>query len=227
MLESPRGLRLIVLAAIVLCIVACMTGARAADDRTALRIAVVDIQKLIDENTMVKAFNDSITKEANTFKVKNEVMQRNPLLTEEDQNALAALTAKDRAAGAAGLSKDDKAKMEELQKRGANLNEDYQRVSSLPNGGLGDVDAAKMKNYNKTGNDSVQRLAAEQNRIKNELDTREKTVNEQVLEAMQKSLADVAKKNGYNLVLSKQVAPYAEFDCTKDVLALLNKKDKG
>ncbi len=223
MLESPRGLRLIVMAAIVLCIVACMTGARAADDRTGLRVAVVDIQKLIDENTMVKAFNDSITKQANDFKVKSEVVQRNPLLTEDDQIALAALTAKDRAAGAAGLSKDDKGKMEELQKRGAVLNEDYQRVSSLPQVGLGNADEVKLKNYTKTGNESVARLAAEQNRIKNELDGKEKNVNEQVLEAMQKALADVAKKNGYNLVLSKQVAPYADFDCTKDVLALLNK----
>ena len=54
MLESQRGLRLIVLAAIALCIVASMTGARAGDDKSGLRIAVVDMQKLNEDSVQVK-----------------------------------------------------------------------------------------------------------------------------------------------------------------------------
>ena len=96
MLESQRGLRLIVLAAIVLCIVASMTGAKAGDDKSGLRIAVVDMQKLNDESVQVKEFRDAAEKQDKDFKVEFEVLQRHALLPEADQKKLIDLTIKDR-----------------------------------------------------------------------------------------------------------------------------------
>ena len=228
MLESPRGLRLIVFAAIVLCIVASLTGARAGEDRTGLRIATVDVRKLIDENTMVKTFNDGITKQASDFDIKSKAVQRFPYLLDADQKTLIDLLIKEKAAPNGTLSKEDTAKKEELLKKGQTNNEEAAKLFAIPGTNLTPADEAKIKYYTDMGNAAGQRLQQEQARLKKDLEEKEKEINTTVLEAMQKTLADVAKKNGYNLVLSKEIAPYCEFDCTKDVLTALNKKqDKG
>ena len=78
-------------------------------------------------------------------------------------------------------------------------------------------------------NDTQAKLTADQQRMQADVESKAKDLNTIVQDKLQKALTDVAKKNGYTLLLNKQIAPYAEFDCTKDVLTQINKKttDKG
>jgi Skp family chaperone for outer membrane proteins len=223
MLESQRGLRLIVLAAIVLCIVASMTGAKAGDDKGGLRIAVVDMQKLNDEYTLIKDFRDAAEKQDKDFKVEYEVLQRHALLPDADQKKLIELTIKDRN-NPASLSKADLASKTELEKTSNALREDFVKLQQTPVGAVGPNDETKLKNYTKQVNDTQAKLTADQQRMQADVENKAKELNVTVQDKMQKALTDVAKKNGYTLVLSKQIAPYAEFDCTKDVLTQINKK---
>ena len=226
MLESPRGLRLLVLAAIVLCIVASLTGARAGDDKGGLRIAIVDMQRLNDEYTIIKNWREMADKQEKDFKTEVEVIQRNQLLPEADRKALVALKIKE-VNTPNGLSKAEQDKKAALEKQSRDLNENSIKISKSSLGTAGPDEIQTLKEYTKRSDEASDYVKNRQQTLSKEVEDKARELQVQVQENMQKSLSEVAKKNGYTLVLNKQIAPYAEFDCTKDVLALLNKKDKG
>ena len=159
-----------------------------------------------------------------------EVLQRHALLSEADQKKLIDLTIKDRN-NPASLSKADVAAKTDMEKASNALREDFVKLQQTPVGAVGPNDETKLKNYTKQVNDTQAKLTADQARLRTEVENRAKDLNAIVQEKLQKALTDVAKKNSYTLVLDKQIAPYAEFDCTKDVLTQINKKtsdkDKG
>lgn len=225
MFESPRGLRLIVLAAIVLCIVASLTGARAGQNKEGLRIAIIDVERLSDEYDKGKSYRDMVEKQALDFKIEADVIERNQLLNEADRKALVALKIKE-ANPATTLTKAELEKKIALEAEGRRLNEDNLKLQNSNLVVAGDEGAKKFKEYAALSQQASEAVRTHRDAIKAQLDAKLKEVNASFQEGIQKALGDVAKKNNYSLVLSKQIAPYAEYDCTKDVLALLNKNNK-
>lgn len=225
MLETPRGLRLIVLAAIVLCIVASLTGARAGQAKGELRIAIVDMQRISDEYALVKNYYEQADKQEKDFKIEVDVMQRNYLLPDADRKALIALKIKE-ANPATPLTKADLEKKTALEMQSKNLYDEWSKLQTSQVQQIGPNEQAKINDYSKRQKEASDYLAGREQAIKLELGTKGKEIKVIFDENRQNALTDVAKKNNYSLILDKQIAPYAEFDCTKDVLTQLNKKDK-
>jgi len=223
MLESPRGLRVLVLAAIVLCIVASLTGAHAGQEKGGLKFAVVDMQRLNDEYTAIKNFREAADKQDRDFKVEFEVVQRNQLLNEADRKALVALRVKERN-DPKSLTKPEQDKLKQLDDASQALNADFVKLQMTAVGALTVMDQKKLQDYTALQNSASDYIKTRRETLTNQLDSQAKELQGVVMENMQKAMNDVAKKSGYSLVLSKQYAPYAEYDCTKDVLAQLNKK---
>lgn len=223
MLESPRGLRVLVLAAIVLCIVASLTGARAGQDKPALKTAIVDMQRVQTEYTVVKNFREMADKQERDLKIEFEIIQRNQLLPEDDRTALVALRVKDRN-DPKSLTKPEQDKMKVLEDKSRALNDDYIKLQNTPVGALTPNDSKKLNDYTALSNAAGEYAKNRQQVVVAAVDSKGKELSGAVQENIQKAFSDVAKKNGYSLILDKQIAPYAEFDCTKDVLSLLNSK---
>ena len=224
MLESPRGLRLIVLAAIVLCIVASLTGAhaKAGDDRGGLRIAIIDLQKVQDEYKLVKAFKDITTKQGNDLQTESEVLQRNALLAEADQKTLVELAVKEKSTPA-GLAKADADKKKTLETQSTALRDDYIRLQQTPAVALKEGEDKKLKEYIRLELETGTRFKAHQTQLNRDSDTKLKELEQNYHDKLEKALTDVSKKNNFNLILNNQVAPHADAECTKDVVDLMNK----
>ena len=223
--DSRRGLQAIVLAAIVLCIVASLTGAnaKAGDDRSGgLRIATVDLLRVQDEYKFVKSFKDAAEKQGKDFQTEVDVMQRNSLLPEADQRALVELAIKEKATPT-GLTKADADKKKTLETQSEALRADYVKLQQTPAGLFKDGDEKRLKDYTRMELDMASRLKSHQTQLTQELETKTKTLDQSYRDNLEKALTDVAKKNNYNLILNNQVAPHADADCTKDVITLMNK----
>ena len=223
MLESPRGLRVLVLAAIVLCIVASLTGARAGQDKAALKTAIIDMQRVNTEYVVIKDFRDMADKQERDWKIEFEVIQRNQLLNEDDRKALVALRIKDRN-DPKSVTKPEQDKMKMLDDKSKALTEDFIKLQNTPVGALTPNDSKKLTDYTALANAAGEYAKNRQQALTAEIDAKGKELSGKVQENIAKALSDVAKKSGYNLILDKQIAPYGEFDCTKDVLSQLNKK---
>ena len=100
--NSTQGLffiRATVFAAIVLGIVASLTGAGAGQDKSGLRIAVVNPGRLVSEYKFAKASTDTLETLDRNTRLELETWGKYPLLTAADQDALVKLLQKEAGAG--------------------------------------------------------------------------------------------------------------------------------
>lgn len=225
MSEPTRGLRVIVLSAIVLCIVASLTGA-SGQDKTAggLRVANVDLQRLQNEYVPLKTFKEELDAKQNELDIQVRTWQQNPLLSAADQKTLSDLAIKDKMANGAGLSAADKATQQRLLDASKKLNDDYTRLQGTAIGAVTDADKQQLNGYLKLANDTEARAQATKQQLQTDMQTRLASIADQAQKNMKDAFGKIAKEKGYNLILSAEIAPYAEYDCTDDVLKLMNKK---
>lgn len=224
MSKSVFTLRLIVMAAIVLCIVASMAGASGEQEKTAsagLKIATVDPDRVADEYKYMLTQRQQITRAASDENLTLRAWKQNPLLAEADQQALAALLVKQ--AAPAGLTPADKTSLDKLQAASKQLSDENSSLQSKTYGSLTQQDRDKLTDYTRRVTETDQRCSTRQ-----EADN--ESFKKQVDDATQKTVKDVregigrvAKEKGYNLVFSSQVVWYAETDLTDSVVAVLNK----
>jgi len=224
MLDSKRGLRLIASLAIILCIVASLTGARGEDKTTGgLRIATIDIDRVSNECKVLKAFRQEVEKRKQLINVQVQISRQNPLLTETEQKSLADLSLKEKTPGGPALTGAEKATQSALTDKSRKLFDDYQRLQGTAIGAVTEQDKAKLVEYQKLGTDSEARSKALADQAEAELQTKGADLMAQTKKNLHDALHTVAKEKGYNLVLNSEMAPYADFDCTDDVIKLLNK----
>ena len=101
--EPTRGIRALILAAIVLCITASLTGAKAGQDKP-IRTALVDIGRLSSEYTFnINAFQELQKREQVNLTVLRTLAQA-ALLSEADQKTLGDLITAESAAPNAKLT---------------------------------------------------------------------------------------------------------------------------
>ncbi len=225
MSEPTRGLRVIVLSAIVLCIVASLTGASGQDKTTGgLRVANVDLQRLQNEYVPLKTFKEELDAKQNELDIQVRTWQQNPLLSAADQKTLSDLAIKDKMANGAGLSAADKATQQRLLDASKKLNDDYTRLQGTAIGAVTDADKQQLNGYLKLANDTEARAQATKQQLQTDMQTRLASIADQAQKNMKDAFGKIAKEKGYNLILSAEIAPYAEYDCTDDVLKLMNKK---
>jgi Skp family chaperone for outer membrane proteins len=223
MMESPRGLRVIVALAITLCIVASLTGAHGEDKNPGgLRVATVDINRMQNEYKVIKNFKQELDKKQEALRIQMQTMQQNPLLPEVDQKTLADLNIKDKSANG-GLSPAEKTNQSKLVEHSRKLMDDYNRLQGTPIGAATDADKKLLQDYVRLAQDTETRANAAQSTLQNEMQTKLTDTAAQTQKSVHDALKVISKEKGYNLVLSSEIAPYAEYDCTDDVIKLLNK----
>lgn len=222
--ESRRGLQIIVAGAIVLGIVASLTGAsaKAGEDRGGLRIATIDLQKVQDEYKLVRSFKEATEKQGKDLQTEFEVLQRNALLSEADQRTLVELAIKEKSTPT-GLVKADADKKKLLETQSSALRDDYIRLQQTPAVALKEGEDKKLKEYIRQELETGTRLKAHQTQLTQEADGKAKGLEQNYSEKLEKALTDVSKKNNFNLILNKQIAPHADAECTRDVIDLMNK----
>jgi Skp family chaperone for outer membrane proteins len=222
--DSAYGLffiRATVLAAIILGIVA-NTGARAGQDKTGLKIALVNPGRLLAEYKFAKAANDTLEKVDG--EAKNAILTWNhyPLLTGADQDALVKLIQKENTP-ATELTKTEKDDEQRLKTKHDNLVKEYQELLGKPNGALNAQDVARLDAFSKLKSDSDNRIKAKQTEATSEINKQQETFNQKIEKDIHEAINKVAKDKGMNLVFSSQVVLYADTDITDDVLKHLNK----
>lgn len=223
MLESPRGLRVIVILAITLCIVASLTGAKAGQDKNgALRIAVVDLGRLRAEYNYTTMAEGELKKKQDDFSVIARTMQQNPLLSDKEQGELVEIAiAKNTAAG---LSDAQKAREKQLSDQSKALLEEFETLRNKKVGDVTPQDNTRLTQLMKMASDTDVRLADKKKKSEDDLQKQYSTAMTKLTTDVRESIAKVAKDKGFNLVFSNDVALYAENDITSDVVSLLNKK---
>lgn len=225
MLESTRGLRAIVLAAIVLCIVASLTGAKAGQDKNGLKVAVVDSGRLSNEYTFIINAERELINKDRDLGIALRTWLQNPLLTDKEQDELGKLIVIDTNANAnqPGLNDQQKKRRQELIDKSKNLNDELVALSNKKVGDITPQERQKLDAFSKLGPETQARVNTELDKWKDELNKKKAANITQAVKVMRDSVAKVAKEKGYNLVFDSGVVFYADGDITDPVLSLMNK----
>ncbi|HZO91564.1 MAG TPA: OmpH family outer membrane protein [Chthonomonadaceae bacterium] len=219
MSQPTRGLRLIVFAALVLGILAAL-GAGAAPESTAggLKIAIVDVNRLLSDYNGTIASNNQLRKMADDAQTVLQTWKQNFLLTEPEQKRLGELTLKE-----ATLTEAEKAEKKRLLDRSAALFQEFTTLQTKSTG-VTDTEKQRITELTKLAGDTDNRIAARTKELQDEFEKERTTNATKIVKEIRDAVAKVAKKEGVNLVLSNDTAWYAEADITDAVLKQLNGK---
>ncbi|HLH81415.1 MAG TPA: OmpH family outer membrane protein [Chthonomonas sp.] len=219
--DSRPMLYWIVLAAIVWGIVASLSHAFA-DAKSApgdIRFASVDMNRIQTEYKLVQQYREQMQAETNQQQQLLQVMTDNPFLSEQDQKTLATLLQK--ANTPAGLTPAEKQQEQQLLDQSKKANDDYQRLSQAQN--LSPQDKQTLDNYLNLEKATEARINLLKQQFQQDMQNKLDAAMAQLTKNIRDAIATVAKDKGYALVLDNSVAPYAQADCTDDVLKILNK----
>lgn len=225
MSEPTRSLRAIVLAAIMLCIVASLVGAKADQDKNAssvLRIASVDTSRLLSEYNYAISSSQDLTKKADELDLRLRTIQQNSLLPEADQKTLADLIVAENTPN--GLNATQKGTKDKLVNQSKALLEQLTVLQSKQVGQLTQQDRDQLTDFARRASDTETRYNAAQKDAKDSLQKQQDGVMTKVLKDVHDATAKVAKEKGFSLILRSDVAFYADNDITDAVLGQLNKK---
>jgi Skp family chaperone for outer membrane proteins len=222
-MNPNRELRAIVALAILLCIVGSLTGARSEDKSAGgLRVATVDVGRVQNEYKVISNFKKEFDNKQQVLKIQLQTWQQNALLSETDQKMLADLTVKDKTAPGS-LSAAEKTNQTKLLDQSRKLMDDYNRLQGTPVGAITDADKQKLQSYLTLANGTQARSDAAQQALQSEIQTKVADTAAQAQKNLQTALKTICKEKGYNLILNTEIAPFADNDCTDEVIKVLNK----
>jgi Skp family chaperone for outer membrane proteins len=219
MSDSTRGLRLIVVAALILGIIAAL-GAGAAPEAGSgggLKVATVDTNALLNKYNGTEASNSALRKKYEDYQTVFQTWKQNPLLAETDQKRLGELVVKE-----ANLNEPEKAEKKKLLDQSAALFAEFTSLQTKANPAPADKD--RITALTKLAGDTDNRIQQGTKDADDELQKMQKDNMTLVLRDLRKGVATVAQKKGINIVLSNDTAWYAETDITDDVLKTVNGK---
>lgn len=221
MLDSQRGFRAIVLATIVLCVMATLTGARGQDKSGGLRVANIDIQRLQNEYAAIQTFNKDLGSKEESLQVQVQTWSQNALLGDADQKTLAGLVLKDKTGM---LTPAEKAQQQKLLDQSKKLLDDYTRLQNTAIGQINNQDKDQLNTYIRLAADTENRVNVAKQRLQDEIRGKVAETGDMVKKAMKAAVEKIAKEKNFSVVFTTDVAPYAEYDCTDEVLKILNSK---
>lgn len=221
MVNSSRGLRIIVLAVVLLCLIASLKGAFGAQKNGGdMRFASVDNQRILHEYKVIQDFLQTMRTQRDQLKMEGQVYEQNPFLSPADQKSLGDLTVL--ASVPAGLTPAQKTAQQALLDKSKIASDEYQK---LVNGqtSLTAADKQLLNTYVQMKQDTDTRVNGMSQQFQADLTAKSETMDTQAQVNVKAAIAKVAKEKGYTLVFDSAVAPYAQNDCTDDVLKILNK----
>ncbi len=223
MLDSNRGLRVIVGLLTTLGIVAALTaqaGMQKENPNAALKIASVDSAKLMAEYKQTTSADENINKQKNDILTQLKTWQQNPLLTVAEQNELATLVSQE--ATPAGLNDAQKARKKVLTDSSRAKLDEFQSLQQKQ-GQLSAADNVKLTDYTKASSDTNSRITSKQQEADADLQKQVSSITVKLQKDVKDAIAKVAKEKNYSLVLNGDLALYSDNDITQAVLKDLNK----
>ena len=222
-LDPMRGTKAMVLAAMALCTVGSLYGAKADDKNNGgLRIAVVDPQRLINEGQAYQSKVADIQKAKTNAETELQVVSNNFLLTENEQGDLTRLFIKE--GSKQELTGDEKNRKTALLGKERTTMDEFENLSRTPAGQMTPQQDARLKELIKMREDAARRVQERGSTVENDLKSQLSNTTRDTLKTVHDTLAKVAKEKGFNLVLSNEVAWYADADLTDETLKQINKK---
>lgn len=225
--DSTQGLffiRATVLAAVLLGIVASLT-ANAGQDKSGLKIAVVNPGKVLSEFKDAQKAQVMLQRLDDEAKLAIRTWQVYPLLLAVDQDALVKLIQKENLPGET-MTKAEKDQVQKLKTQHDNIVKEYQDLLGKPNATTTAQDTARIEAITKLKNDTDNRIKAKQTEASTEIGKKQDEFNLKIDKDVRDALNKVAKDRQMNLVFSSQVVLFADVDITDDVIKHLNANAK-
>ncbi len=219
MSPSTPNIRLIYLAAIVLCIVVSLTGARGdGKAETGLKFAVVNPGKLLSEYKLTVTSDKDLKDQQDSIVTQLNSWDQHRYLAEADQVALGLVAVKE--ARKEVLNPADmatKQKFDDLSKR---LFDEYLALQTRQ--GATPAETARLQELSKLEGDTSKRVKDKQARAQQDLQAQATAVRQKIDEGVRKGIVDVAKAKGLTMVFSSEVVLYCDTDLTDEVLKKIN-----
>lgn len=221
MLDSIRGSRPLIMAALALASILVL-GAGKAPDTGGLKVALIDTQKVLNGYNGTIASNKALQKTLDDYQSRIQIIKTNQLLSEADQKRLSDLTVKE--GSPAGLTDAEKAEKKKLTEQSQGLMTEFTGLQTKNPNTLTAADQTRIQNLTKIGTESDSRLSFLAKEAQDELEKQRTENMTRVLKEVRDGIGKVAKKEGYNLVLSSEIAWYADNDISDNVLKQINSK---
>lgn len=185
--------------------------------------ASVDLDKAFNNYDKKKKADEELAAFVDGLKTKFQLRQTNPLLTADEFNQLAELSAK------AAPTADEKKKLDGLTAESSRRVQDFQALQQKPN--ASDVEKAQLAKYQSQQNDTSNFLQDENKKGMDQINTKQADMMKTLLGDIDLVVSEIAKDEGYSMVLNKSsyngmpsLVLYSGVDITDDVLKKLNKK---
>lgn len=178
------------------------------------KIGVVDLNKIISESDMGKAstkeLQDALTQRSTIL----DFISMYRVLTTDQANKLKDLTLKPNRTEAETKELD---RIKEEVKAA-----DKKRNELLQKANMTDADRLALQDYSQRSQTMQQLVERWNSEFQQELNLLETTVRERTLNKAKDTVKQVAKSQGFTLVLESSVAPYAANDITEPSIKALN-----
>ena len=143
------------------------------------------------------------------------------MLALTDQHRLGDLTVEASTAGA-NFPADKVAEKKKLEEQSKTLIDEFNRLQG--NQAPSDVERNRITVLVRANSDTESRITAEDQKSQADLQQQFADASNKLVKDMRDSVSKIAKEKGYALVLSNDVAWYADADLTDQILTAMNKK---
>ena len=210
-----RGL---VLSTIVLCIALALSAS--SQDKKTSTFANVDFLRIQNEYKAKAALEGDL--QAMQNKLDQALARRDtmPFLSEDEHKELDKLYDK----AATARTDVEKKRIDDLEKKSQQLNNEIQALRQKPEKDLTDPDRARIKQAEDQWAKAQQNFASMKEARDNQLKQFVATNSDKLLKDVREAVRKVAEQKGLAIVFNSEVAPYAGIDITTPVLSELNKK---
>lgn len=185
---------------------------------TTEKFGVVDINKILQDSELGKATNKKLQ---DALSIRSDLLKfisTYKVLTVEQANKLRELTLKPAPTAA------DKSEIERI--KGEVIAADKKRNELLQKSNMTDTDRMQLQDYAQRAQTMAQVVEQFNNEFQQELNAFESQVREDTITKTKETVKDVAKSQGFTVVLESSVVPYAANDITDASIKALNAKTK-
>lgn len=178
----------------------------------------MDINKILQDSELGKATNKKLQ---DALSIRSDLLKfisTYKVLTVDQANKLRELTLKPTPTAA------DKSEIEQI--KGEIIAADKKRNELLQKSNMTDTDRMQLQDYAQRAQTMAQVVEQFNNEFQQELNAFESQVREDTITKTKETVKEVAKSQGFTVVLESSVVPYAANDITDASIKALNAKTK-
>jgi len=176
----------------------------------------VDLAKVFTDSDMRKTLDSQLRTLGENRKGVLDFLAAYRAITSEDAIKFHDLSIKDNQSAA------DKAEIERIQSAAKATDQKYRDLQTKPN--PTDAEKTQLNEFTTRVQNNTALIQKYQEEFSDDVQQRSQKMRSDTLDKVKAAVADVAKKQGYTVILSDESAPYTANDVTAEALAAMNKK---